>query len=137
MVVGIDTSDTSRRALAFAGELARRIGARLTVVFVRNYSAAAWSPELAVAYDLGVWNDEKEAAACQQCVDVLEPLGIQWEFHAANGDPADEIEAVASRHDAGLIVVGSRGFGALKSAVLGSVSTRLAHRSPRPVLVVR
>jgi nucleotide-binding universal stress UspA family protein len=52
------------------------------------------------------------------------------------GDPAEKIVALADEEDARLVIVGSRGRGALRSAVLGSVSSRVADRSRRPVLVV-
>ena len=53
------------------------------------------------------------------------------------GDPVDEIVAFADTHDVDLIVVGSRGHGALKSALLGSVALGVLHETRRPVLVVR
>jgi Universal stress protein family len=53
------------------------------------------------------------------------------------GIPADEIVAYADNHDVDLTVVGSRGRGAVASALLGSVSQAVLHESRRPVLVVR
>jgi nucleotide-binding universal stress UspA family protein len=52
------------------------------------------------------------------------------------GSPAQAIGAVADSEDAELLVVGSRGRGNLRSAVLGSVSRDLAAKAPRPVVVV-
>lgn len=52
------------------------------------------------------------------------------------GEPAERLAASAVAEQAEMIVVGSRGRGALEAAVLGSVSSELATRSPRPVLVV-
>lgn len=54
----------------------------------------------------------------------------------AGGGVADTIVGLASEFDAGVIVVGSRGRSALKSAVLGSVSRGLVQHADRPVLVV-
>jgi nucleotide-binding universal stress UspA family protein len=51
--------------------------------------------------------------------------------------PADALLAVADTHDADLIVVGSRGLGAVHTAIFGSVSKALVTRSHRPVLVVK
>jgi len=53
-----------------------------------------------------------------------------------NGDPAGRIEAVAERDRADLIVVGSRGRGPLRAALLGSTSRTLAARACRPVVIV-
>lgn len=54
----------------------------------------------------------------------------------AAGSPAEVIGEAADREDAELLVVGSRGRGGLRSAVLGSVSRELAARAHRPVVVV-
>ena len=53
------------------------------------------------------------------------------------GRPADAILAEASRLDADLIAMGSRGHGPFQSALLGSVSTEVVNASFRPVLVAR
>ena len=53
------------------------------------------------------------------------------------GDTVDEIVAFADSHDVDLIVVGSRGRGAISGALLGSVSRGILGESKRPVLIVR
>ena len=57
--------------------------------------------------------------------------------HLREGRPVEEIVGQAEEIGAGLLVVGSRGMGRLGRLVMGSVSMGLAHRSPRPVLIVR
>jgi nucleotide-binding universal stress UspA family protein len=53
------------------------------------------------------------------------------------GDPGRKICSVAQQVGADLVVVGSRGRGFLRRAILGSVSTHVVHNAPCPVLVVR
>ncbi len=53
------------------------------------------------------------------------------------GYPADAVAAYAAEHDADLIVVGSRGRGAVASLVLGSTSHRLIHIADRDLLIVK
>jgi nucleotide-binding universal stress UspA family protein len=63
--------------------------------------------------------------------------GISARTELLTGNPVDEIVAYADSIDADLIVVGSRGHGAVASAVLGSVSQGVLHEARRPVLVFR
>jgi nucleotide-binding universal stress UspA family protein len=54
-----------------------------------------------------------------------------------NGDPREALLEVARSENADLIVVGSRGLGAVAGALLGSVSSKVVHHADRPVLVAR
>ena len=64
-------------------------------------------------------------------------LGVTAEKVILVGDPVDEIVADADSEDVDLIVVGSRGRGAVAGALLGSVSIGILHEAMRPVLVAR
>lgn len=68
--------------------------------------------------------------------ELLEGASQAAEHRLVFGEPTDALEELAREADAALIVVGSRGRGALRSALMGSVSRSLATRSSRPVLVV-
>jgi nucleotide-binding universal stress UspA family protein len=61
--------------------------------------------------------------------------GTEFEYELIAGSPAEAIARVAEVRDADEIVVGSRGFGALR-ATLGSVSHELLHHADRPVVVI-
>jgi len=77
------------------------------------------------------WSPLTEARA------LAEELGIDVRTEMLRGETVDEIVAYGDTIDADLIVVGSRGHGALASALLGSVSRGVLHEARRPVLVVR
>jgi nucleotide-binding universal stress UspA family protein len=63
--------------------------------------------------------------------------GFAVEKHVREGDPAHTIIDVASEKGADLIVVGARGNTGLRRFMLGSVSMKLSHHSPRSLLIVR
>jgi nucleotide-binding universal stress UspA family protein len=107
VVSGVDGSVESTRALRLAADLADRMGRRLVPV----YAAARPTDELAA-----------EA--------VGTPVATEL------GDPVEVLRSRAVDAHARLIVVGSRGRGPLRGALLGSVSASLAASAPAPVLVV-
>jgi nucleotide-binding universal stress UspA family protein len=63
--------------------------------------------------------------------------GILIESKILHGDPAAKIVKYAEEINADLIVVGTRGHGRVASALLGSVSEKVAHNSKRSVLIVK
>jgi nucleotide-binding universal stress UspA family protein len=73
----------------------------------------------------------------EEAVEIAARRGLEVKTELLVGDPADEIVAFSDTIDADLIVVGSRGHGAIASVLLGSVSRAVLHESRRPVVVVR
>jgi nucleotide-binding universal stress UspA family protein len=61
---------------------------------------------------------------------------VQAETSVLSGSPAETLAEAAAAPDVDLVVLGSRGRGAVARVLLGSVSDRLIHISPKPVLVV-
>lgn len=137
ILVAVDGSACSERAVRFAAELARPAGAELVLVF-------AAAPRGAPTEPYGVAQRELEALAEESGSRMLEELrtriaepGVNLSTRIIRGDPAEELIATADREDADLLVVGSRGRNAAARVLLGSVSDRVVHACKRPVLVVR
>ena len=63
--------------------------------------------------------------------------GILFFDRTSYGDDGKRIVEVAEKHDFDLIVIGSRGMGAVKEIFLGSTSNYVLHKSKKPVLVVK
>jgi nucleotide-binding universal stress UspA family protein len=80
---------------------------------------------------------KEELELLEHAREQAEDAGVSAHTRLLHGDPADEIVAFADVIDADLIVVGSRGRGAVTSALLGSVSRGILREARRPVLVVR
>jgi nucleotide-binding universal stress UspA family protein len=132
ILVAWDGSGYAKRALGEAVDLARTQNARLTVMTVAPplHVWPGYVPPISEADLIGA--AEKTLAEGE----ALVPEGIPVSGRAAAGDPAMELlkRATAANHD--LIVMGSRGRGAVRSAVLGSVSHSVLNHTTIPVLII-
>lgn len=68
---------------------------------------------------------------------LLRAAGVTFEREIGSGDPAQTLIDLAGRHGCEGIIVGARGLGAVRSALLGSVSQAVLHASTVPVTVVK
>lgn len=133
VVAAIDHSEGSGRVLAAARELALLSGGEVWVVHVRERSVSRYGgPEMETAGDA---RQEVDAAA-----QVLGGAGVKAHSetrHTVAGYAAREIIACAEEHEAGVIVMGSKGHGDLAGLLLGSTTHKVIQLADRPVLVVR
>lgn len=67
---------------------------------------------------------------------LFDAAGVSCESEIGAGDPAPELIEVALRFGCEFIVMGARGHGALRGALLGSVSQSILQTSPLPVTIV-
>lgn len=135
VVVGVDGSPPSSRALALAAEEARMRHARLRVVAAWSFptfAAGAYVP--AEAYE--DVPDELATAVASQVTEALGPNPELEVEQVVTEGPAAQVILEAAK-DAELIVVGSRGRGGFGGLLLGSVSTQVVHHAHCPVLVAR
>lgn len=133
ILCGVDGSTDARLALRAAAQLSAQLDARLVVAHV--VQVLVQSPRLgpATIVPLGAELD----AGKNLLEHVLEEEGLaDVDRKVVYGFPADRLADLADEEDVELIVVGSRGRGAFKSAFLGSVSTDLIGVARCPVLVV-
>lgn len=68
---------------------------------------------------------------------LLRAAGVPFEREIGSGDPAQTLIELAGRHGCEGIILGARGVGAVRSALLGSVSQAVLHASMLPVTVVK
>jgi nucleotide-binding universal stress UspA family protein len=136
LVVGVDASDESLKALVRATELARLADLRLVVVHVRDVPGLAGMSSLAFGAALQT-ADEIEGIAERAAAEALRGTGVEWVFVVRSGDPARQLMAEAVARSAPAVVVGGRPHSAPVSALLGSVATSLVHHFHGSVLVVR
>ncbi len=132
VVVGYDGSEESKRALDRAAALGRA-GASVTVV-------SAVAVGIHGPRSMGALNED-ELKAAKETLEAarthLKAQGIDVHAIEGEGEPADVIIEVARERGADLVVVGTRGLGAAKRLLMGSVSTKVVQEAPCDVLVVR
>ena len=134
IVWATDGSESADQALSVAKSLASEERAELTVVHVVQKIATSGDTALG-------WyaNEEQVEAKVNQIASDLSESGLKASVRIVTHvgpQPAHEIADLAREAGADLIVVGTRGHGALAGLLLGSVTQRLLHVAPCPVLVV-
>jgi len=141
IVVGTDGSDTARQAVRQAVELARQVGATLSVVSAYTPLATQRiEKELREVPDDLQWmvNPREDVdATLAEAAASIEPSGVRAQTFAREGDAADAILDVAEERGADLIVVGNKGMTGAKRFLLGSVPNKVSHHAPCSVLIVR
>jgi len=140
ILVGVDGSDHSRRALGWAIREAAQHHVPLTVMTIRP---AAVRPATEIFWGLpdlpeDTGDVEVTRTGVQQFVDkVASEIGEtlpEVTVTVVTGDPAEEL--VKASRDADLLIVGSRGNGEFAKLLLGSVSSKVTHHAACPVVVV-
>lgn len=138
-VVGYDGSSNADRAVETAADL---IGPDGTVHVVTGFQPESQAQlaqhlqhlpeEFRFAYDQDAVEKDRQQAALTR----LRERGVECTGHVVPDDPATAIIDVAQREGADLVVVGTRGLGAVRRFLRGSVSTRVASHAPVSVLIV-
>ncbi|MEW1839691.1 universal stress protein [Nonomuraea angiospora] len=143
ILIAYDGSDDAKAAIAFAGELLKGESAVVLTVWERAAMATARaSVGLMMAIDqLGTEDAAVEKAMrelAEHGADLARRAGLEATPRCDPDSAAvwSTIVDVADEIDARLIVTGTRGFGGVRSLLLGSTSDRVLHNAGRPVLVV-
>jgi nucleotide-binding universal stress UspA family protein len=138
ILIATDGSDAAEEALETGLELAEEHVADVTVVHVEpSYDLVVGSY---LSGPVEVPREETpidEDGVLERAAELAAGRGVEPRLVERSGYPPDEIARLANEIDADVVVVGSRGLGAVSEFVLGSTSRALLRRTTRPVLVVR
>jgi nucleotide-binding universal stress UspA family protein len=138
IMLATDGSPTAEKATGTAIELAKALDTDLVVVTIWEipYTTVGLAPA-PVAGDLAQLSEE---GACKIAANVAaraEEQDVETHTVVLRGMPVQEICAAAEKFNPRFLVVGSHGWGAVRRALFGSVSTGVLHHGHCPVLVVR
>lgn len=138
ILLASDGSEGAIKAAKAAAELAKKLGARLTIIHV--FHPAPIVTPYGEPLDAGLearFMAETQAEAISNAGRVADELDVPYGSRREIGYPAEVIPRVAEEEGCDLIVLGSRGLNAVRSFLLGSVSDRVTHHAHCPVLIIR
>jgi nucleotide-binding universal stress UspA family protein len=132
-VIATDGSESAEQAVVEGARVARGLGATAVLVYVRPSIGLLGEPH----YQEKLSEQMAYArAALDRAQALVRREGCEAAAEILEGTPAEQVVDLARARNAPLIVVGSRGLGAVTGALLGSVSSAILYRADRPVLVV-
>lgn len=138
IVVGVDGSECSARAVQWVATHAAALGATVRAVHAIEDPVYAVPPMAAVT--LGPLPPEVREEIRAQLEQVwckpLADAGVTFTAELVDGPPAGAMLDAAKRAGATLLVVGRRGRGGFAELILGSVSHQLSHHAARPLVIV-
>jgi nucleotide-binding universal stress UspA family protein len=138
LVAPTDFSPNSERAIDYAVQLARRLGAKLTLLHVvPDPSALDYSMSGVSVQEIQEWEKEAERKLAEQ----LARAKIEYEavdaLRRSALHPREEIVRVAREQSADLLVISTHGYTGWKHFLFGSDAEKIVEHAPCPVLVVR
>jgi nucleotide-binding universal stress UspA family protein len=147
VLLATDGSEEAELAARTAADLAQKTSSELHMIYVFGI-APAGTPVYLEATDLqgeALEEEAEEQISEQRAREVLDAEvgkvrsagGTVIEAHLIEGRTAPQIVALAEQIGAGLIVMGSRGHGGIRRALMGSVSDAVVRHAHCPVFVVR
>ena len=140
ILVGLDGSEYSLKALDFATDLAKKYQSQLVLVHVVMRQIYAINPpEAGVLAGTAIVRELEEdgKAILAKGEETAKAKGIPVETRLKQGVPAEELLRAAVDEKADLIVLGSRGLSQVRAFFLGSVSDKVSHHAKCPALIVR
>ena len=138
ILIPVDGSELSLKAMRVAMNLLQQ-GLSGSLVLA-NVQEPANLYEMVVAPDSEILQRVSTAAgvdALEKAEGLLMEAGVVYEREIATGDPAHTIVDIAERFACDMIIMGARGASALRSALLGSVSSEVLHSAHVPVMIVK
>jgi len=127
LLVGVDGSEHSSNALSFAAKLADEMDSKITLINVQERRLFDLSRQTA---------EELGQKILSEALNTIQKRGLKVDKRLEFGVPSDRIVEVAEEGNHDLIVLGSRGLGAVKRFLLGSVSDDVSNKAKCSVLIV-
>jgi nucleotide-binding universal stress UspA family protein len=137
ILVPVDGSDNSYRALDAALILSEKLGSNITVIHVmEQFPITHIGSEKLLSEVLEAYKKENQDIL-SKCTEIAIQKGLTIKTLLLEGNPASVILDYSKKEKFDLLIMGSRGLGKFKELILGSVSGKIVHHSPCAVMLIR
>jgi nucleotide-binding universal stress UspA family protein len=138
ILVPVDGSENSIRALRHGLFLSSKLGSKLTILYVLEIPPVVYVQSQKII-DSVMSTLEKEAKDIFNAVNLeAQNYDISYETILLKGQyVASLINEYADQNDIDIIIIGSRGNGRFKTAILGSVAHNVFHHTKKPILIIK
>ena len=136
----VDGSDPSMRAAKYTAELASAVGATVEIIHVMNLDSRLNAVStLKSDYTTEIVLEESRAQGRQilEEAKALFPETIELYLRLVTGRPVEKALDFCQEMQPDLVIIGARGLGGIKGAVLGSISTALLENMECPLLIIK
>ncbi len=137
ILVPVDGSEVSFRALDAALFISEKLGSDITVVHViENVPTVYIESQKLLDELLNAYRGEGQKIL-DKCLEIAKKKGITINMSLLQGSPASTILGFAEKENFNAITIGSSGIGGFKGMLLGSVSSKIINHSSHPVLLIK
>lgn len=137
ILVAVDGSDVSYRALDAALFLSEKLGSKITAIHVMENIPTVYIQSQKILDELLEARKNESQKILDECSSIATKKGIILTTALLEGNPASTILEFSLTEKYEVIIIGSRGMGQFKELILGSVSSKVIHHSSCPILLIR
>lgn len=137
ILVPVDGSDNSYKALEAALVLSEKLGSNISVVNVMEQVPITHIESEKLLSELLEAYKKENQGILLKCSEIANQKGLTIKTFLLQGNPASVILDYNKKEKFDLVIMGSRGLGKFKELILGSVSSKIVHHSPGAVLLIR
>ena len=137
ILVPVDGSDNSYKALEASLVLSEKLGSNISVVNVMEQVPITHIESEKLLSELLEAYKKENQEILSKCSDIARQKGITIKTVLLQGNPAPAILDYSKKENFDLVIMGSRGMGKFKELILGSVSSKIVHHSPCAIMIIR
>lgn len=137
ILVPVDGSDNSYRALDAALFLSEKLGSNITVIHVMEDVPVLYIESQKLLSELLENYKKEKQDILSKCSEIATKKGVTIKTVLLQGNPSSIILDFSKKEKYDIVIMGSRGMGKFKEIILGSVSSKIVHHSSCPVMLIR